>query len=100
MPFTKGGQKGEKYHRGGRPMGSKDVATIEVKETCREIVRNKAYRKAVAARMLEGTAGALENLIWSYAFGKPKEHLAVELNLGQFSDEELELFERFIKRAS
>ena len=39
------------------------------------IVDNPTYRKALKARMIDGTAGAMEPICWYYAKGKPKERV-------------------------
>ena len=96
MPF----QKGHPPHKtGGRKKGSLNSKTIEAKEICLEMIHNKSYQKTLLKRLIDGTAGPIESQVWHYAFGKPKEHLDIVLNLEGFTSEELDQFERFIRRS-
>jgi len=64
----KPGQSGNPH---GRPAGSQNKATKDAKEFCSELVDSPEYRAALNARLLAGTAGAMEGLVWAYAKGKP-----------------------------
>lgn len=61
----------------GRPAGSLNKATREIKELARAIVEDPAYRKKLRRRMIEGKASHIEPLLWYYAYGKPKERVEV-----------------------
>ncbi len=69
-PFKKG--------EGGRKPGSINKTTAAVQEAAQKLVEDPAYRKALAVRLMRGTAGAVEPMLWHYAYGKPKETLTVE----------------------
>lgn len=55
----------------GRTPGTQTRNTIEVREVCNRLVDDGEYRDALRRRMISGTAGAMEVLIWHYAKGKP-----------------------------
>ncbi len=62
----------------GRPRGAPNKATREVRALARRLVEDREYQAGVRRRLRAGEAGALEPLLWHYAYGKPKE--AVELS--------------------
>jgi len=86
------------YHGPGRPKGSLNKTTIEAKALARELLNEPTYRQNLQARLLTGEAGAMEPLLWAYAFGKPKEHIEVNWNLEKLTDTELDQFEVVMKR--
>lgn len=50
------------------------VPANHVRDVCRTMVDNLAYRKKLASRMTSGKiAPAVEQMIWHYAYGKPVE---------------------------
>lgn len=55
----------------GRTPGRQNRRTIEVREIANRLVDDAEYRDALRQRMINGTAGAIELLIWHYAYGKP-----------------------------
>lgn len=59
----------------GRTLGTQNRRTIEVREMCNRIVDDDEYRDALKRRMITGTAGAMEPLVWAYAKGKPVERI-------------------------
>ena len=61
--------------------GTPNKATREVRELARRLVEDPEYQAALHSRLLNGQAGALEPLLWHYAYGKPKE--PVELSTGE-----------------
>jgi hypothetical protein len=65
-------------HKGGRPRGALNRATTEIKEAARLLLEDEGYQTALKARLLSGTAGAVEPLLYHYAFGKPRETLKHE----------------------
>lgn len=62
---------GNKANPRGRPRGTPNKVTIDAKQLSSELVDSPAYREALAARLLAGTAGPMESLLWHYAKGKP-----------------------------
>ena len=84
----------------GRPVGSQNKSTIEVKRLARQLVIDPTYRKNLHARLRAGDAGAMEPLLWAYAFGKPKEHVEVNWHLEKLTDTELGQLEAIVKRVS
>lgn len=69
--------------RAGRPLGCQNKATAEVKSLARALVDDPLYREALRERLVSGDcAPAVEVLLWHYAYGKPKETVAVEIQRG------------------
>jgi hypothetical protein len=64
---------------GGRQKGTPNKATREIREAARSLLEDKPYLDALKTRLKEGTAGAVEPLLYHYAYGKPKE--TIEHNL-------------------
>jgi Family of unknown function (DUF5681) len=77
----------------GRAPGTHNRVTREAREAAERLVDDPEYREALRARMIDGTAGAMEALMWFYAKGKPLERVeqAVPFPLAHLSDEELRL---------
>ena len=94
-------QRGVIQPGGGRPKGSINKATKAMKEFTRKLVESPTYRlklkKQLEARTLEP---AIEQMLWHYAYGKPKETLDVSWNLEGLSDTELSQLEQLVRRAS
>ena len=63
---------------GGRPKGSPNKATREIRDAARALVEDPAYRRALAKRLRNGKAPQMEVLLHHYAYGKPKETLDVD----------------------
>ncbi len=64
----KPGQSGNPH---GRPRGLQNKATLDAKEYAGQLVDSPEYRASLNLRLLAGTAGAIESLLWHYAKGKP-----------------------------
>jgi hypothetical protein len=62
-------------HRGagGRPKGSLNRATLEIRVLARSLVEDPAYLAALRRRLAAGKAGPLEPLLFAYAYGRPTE---------------------------
>ena len=82
----------------GRPKGSLNQHTLEAKAFARGLLNDPTYRKNLQVRLLAGEAGAMEPLLWAYAYGKPKEHVEVNWNLEKLTDTELDQLEMLVKR--
>jgi len=59
----------------GRTPGTRNRVTIEAQLAATELVDDPAYRDALRQRMIAGTAGAMEPLIWIYSYGKAVERV-------------------------
>ena len=59
----------------GRTPGTRTRKTIEVRGICNRLVDDPEYRDALRRRMISGTAGGVEILIWHYAKGKPVDRI-------------------------
>ncbi len=64
-------------HRGagGRPKGSLNRATIEIRDVARRLVEDRLYQKNLLIRLRKGTAGPMEAVVWAYAYGRPLQRL-------------------------
>ena len=82
---------------GGRRKGTPNKRTAEqraeVGVIARHLVDDPAYRATVADRMIKGTAGSLEVLLWHYAYGKP-----VEMVIGPGPDGEHTVVKTIVHR--
>jgi hypothetical protein len=58
-------------HRPGRPIGSPNKATAEVRAFTRAFITDPEYRENLRMRIMCGEAPAMEKLMWYYAVGKP-----------------------------
>ena len=63
--------------RSGRAAGSQGLATTDIRERARRLVEDPVYCLRVKARILEGNV-PLEIMLHHYAYGKPRETVAVE----------------------
>ena len=71
VPFAKG--------QGGRRKGVPNKATIAVREAAVAMTEDPVYRKKLLERLRAGTlAPGIEQMIWAYAYGKPKDTVAIE----------------------
>jgi len=65
--------KGQPANRTGRPKGSPNKATADIKAIATRLVNDPGYVASLEVRLKRGTAGAVEPLLFHYAYGKPKE---------------------------
>lgn len=68
-------KKGESGNPRGRLRGTRNKVTLEAREIATRLVDDLAYRDRLRRRMIDGTAGAMEPLMWFYAKGKPTERV-------------------------
>ena len=72
--LRKGGQP-------GRKKGSKNKATIEIKELARRLVQDPEYLAALRERLIAGKLhGSVEALLWAYAYGKQRDTLDLNVS--------------------
>lgn len=57
----------------GRPKGVPNRATQDIREAATKLLTEPTYVEALKVRLRRGTAGAVEPLLYHYAYGKPKE---------------------------
>jgi len=57
----------------GRPPGSLNKTTREIRDAARAILDRPEYRASLEKRLDAGRAPHMETLLHHYAFGKPKE---------------------------
>ena len=62
----------------GRPKGTPNKATRAIQEVAQSLLSDEQYVDALVRRLRRGTAGAVEPLLYHYAYGKPKD--TVEVN--------------------
>ena len=62
----------------GRPAGTPNKATWEVRAFCQRLVADPEYRAGLERRWRAGSLPpALEQMVWAYAIGKPAQALNV-----------------------
>jgi hypothetical protein len=83
---------GKSANPAGKRKGTKSRRTTEARLVCQELVDDPAYRCALRQRLIDGTAGAMEALVWMYGKGKPREQssdLDADNALKQLTNEQL-----------
>jgi hypothetical protein len=76
--MAKVGRRKGQPKTGGRRRGTPNKATSAIREAAQKLLEDKDYQAALKTRLRRGTAGAVEPLLYHYAYGKPKETVAVE----------------------
>jgi hypothetical protein len=67
---------------GGRLKGTPNRVTLEVRELAQQLLSRPTYLEALEHRLdTAQLAPAVENQLWQYAFGKPKETLEVDTTM-------------------
>jgi hypothetical protein len=66
--------------RAGRPQGSPNKTGRDARELAQRLVTDEAYVNGLRERLIAGKLGALEQVLWAYAFGPPPEHPVSALN--------------------
>ena len=83
-------KKGESGNPRGRSPGTRNRTTVEVSEIATRLIEDPEYLHRLRERLLAGTAGAVEVMLWHYAFGKPPNRIeTVPQPLAGMSNEEL-----------
>ncbi|MDA1095387.1 MAG: DUF5681 domain-containing protein [Acidobacteria bacterium] len=84
-------QPGQSGNPRGRAPGTRNKVTREAREAAERLVDDPEYREALRVRMIDGTAGAMEALMWFYAKGKPAERVeqVERFPCARLTDEEL-----------
>lgn len=62
----------------GRPKGIPNKRTREIQAFAAKMLEDADYVKELAVRLRRGKAPHVETLLYHYAYGKPKETIAVE----------------------
>lgn len=62
----------------GRPKGAQNKATREIQQFSRDVLERPTYVQSLKKRIDEGKAPHMETLLAHYAYGKPKDILALE----------------------
>jgi hypothetical protein len=57
--------------RAGRPQGSRNKTTPEIRQLARNLLTDARYLTTLRKRLREGTAGRIEELLYQYAWGTP-----------------------------
>jgi len=68
-------RKGVSGNPRGRTPGTKNRTTIQAREFAKRLVDDNEYREALRRRMINGTAGPMEALLWFYAHGRPTDRV-------------------------
>jgi len=66
--------------RPGRPKGSLNKATRELKEYWDRFFKSPEYRESAKRRILAGTAAHLESFLLTKTYGKPREEISLHIN--------------------
>lgn len=71
-------RKGQSGNPSGRPRGTPNKATTEVRELCQRLVTDPAYLETLVTDFKKRELPPqIETLIWHYAFGRPVTRLEV-----------------------
>jgi len=65
----------------GRPKGSQNKVTREIKAFARSLLEDPGYQAALKTRLKAGKAPHLEPLLYHYAYGKPKEQIEAKATI-------------------
>jgi hypothetical protein len=71
---------------GGRPKGSLNKTTIEVREFARRLIEDPEYQAGLRRRVIDGKAPQMEMLLFKYAYGQPVERHEVNAEVRAASD--------------
>lgn len=82
----------------GRTPGTQIKRTLEVREVCNRLIDDIEYRENLRRRLLAGSAGAMEVLVWHYAKGKPVDRIETGTK-GAFTEMTTEELKRRLAQA-
>jgi hypothetical protein len=68
-------KKGESGNPRGRSAGTRNRTTVEVREMATRLIDDPEYLHRLRERLRAGTAGAVEIMLWHYAFGRPPDRV-------------------------
>jgi hypothetical protein len=60
--------------RAGRPKGSLNKTSRDVRELAQTLVTDPDYLRSLKQRLVDGKLGELEKVLWQYAYGPPPAH--------------------------
>ena len=66
----------------GRPKGSRNKASHEIQAASKRLLTDPKYLESLQFRLMQGKAPHMETLLHHYAYGKPSEHLELEVPEG------------------
>lgn len=66
----------------GRPKGGLNRTTKEIRDLARNLLDDPDYKASLRTRLLAGVAPHIETLLWHYAYGKPKETVELQGEVG------------------
>jgi hypothetical protein len=61
----------------GRPKGSLNKATREIRDFARSVLESPEYVESLKRRLRQGNAPHMETLLHHYAYGKPRDTLEI-----------------------
>ena len=70
------------WHKRGRPVGSKNRATVELRNELQLFFCGDEYRESVYKRILEGSSPTVELYFLQLLFGKPRDSVDLTLQVG------------------
>lgn len=60
---------------GGRRIGTPNKVTLEIKAFARSLLEDPTYQAKLRQRILDGNAPQIEQLLYHYVYGKPRQEL-------------------------
>jgi hypothetical protein len=68
----------------GRGKGNLNKTTKAIREVSTKLLTDTVYQQNLKRRLIDGVAPHMETLLHHYAYGKPKDTVAVEGNIPPF----------------